>query len=91
MSVMTISLTQLLPRFPKILGKIAKYFDRCVVTRHGKPEAVILAEDDYESLMETLEILSDQKLVKELKMATDEFKKGKGIPWEKAKRKLGYA
>lgn len=34
---------------------------------------------------ETNEILSDTKLVKEIKLAESEMKKGKGIPWEKVK------
>ena len=86
----TIPLTELRPKLPKIMDRLSKYFDRCIVTRHGKPEAVMLSEDDYESLLETLDILSDQKLMKDIKKAQEELKKGKGIPWEKAKKRLGY-
>lgn len=90
MSIITISLTQLRPKFPKILDRVSKYFDRCIITRHGKPEAVVLAEEDYESLLETLEILSDKKFVQEIRTARQELKAGKGIAWNKAKKKLGY-
>ena len=62
-----------------------------VVTRHGKPEAVMLSEEDYESLLETLDILSDQKLARDIKKAQQDLKAGKGISWNKAKKKLGYA
>lgn len=86
----TVPLTELRPKLPKIMDRISKYFDRCVVTRHGKPEAVILSEEDYESLLETLDILSDRELVKDLRKAEREFRQGKAIPWEKAKKKLGY-
>jgi antitoxin YefM len=86
----TVPLTELRPKLPKIMDRLSKYFDRCIVTRHGKPEAVILAEEDYESLLETLDILSDQKLMKDIKKAQGELKKGKGIAWEKVKKKLGY-
>ena len=86
----TIPLTELRPKLPKIMDRISKYFDRYVITRHGKPEAVMLSEEDYESLLETLDILSDQKLMKDIKKAKEDFKKGKGIPWEKVKRKLGH-
>lgn len=86
----TVPLTELRPKLPKIMDRISKYFDRCVITRHGKPEAVILAEEDYESLLETLDILTDQKLVGDIKKAQEELRKNKGIPWEKAKKKLGY-
>jgi len=86
----TVPLTELRPKLPKIMDRLSKYFDRCIVTRHGKPEAVILAEEDYESLLETLDILSDQKLMKDIKKAQGELKKGKGIAWAKVKKKLGY-
>lgn len=86
----TVPLTELRPKLPKIMDRLSKYFDRCIVTRHGKPEAVILAEEDYESLLETLDILSDQKLMKDIKKAQGELKRGKGIAWKKVKQKLGY-
>ena len=86
----TVPLTELRPKLPKVMDRVSKYFDRYVITRHGKPEAVILSEEDYESLLETLDILSDQKLVKDIKKAETELRKGKGIPWEKVKNKLGY-
>ena len=86
----TIPLTELRPKLPKIMDRLSKYFDRCIITRHGKPEAVMLSEEDYESLLETLDILSNQKLVKDIKKAKEELRKGKGISWEKAKQKLGY-
>ena len=86
----TIPLTELRPKLPKIMDRLSKYFDRYVITRHGKPEAVMLSEEDYESLLETLDILSDQKLMKDIKKSREELRKGKGIPWEKLKKKLGY-
>lgn len=86
----TIPLTQLRPKLPKIVSRVNKYFDRYIITRHGKPEAVLIAEEDYESLLETLDILSDQKLMQSIKKAQEELKKGQGIPWKKLKKKLGY-
>lgn len=84
----TVPLTELRPKLPKIMDRLSKYFDRCVITRHGKPEAVILSEEDYESLLETLEILSNPKLMKDIRKAKEELKKGKGIPWDKVKGRL---
>jgi prevent-host-death family protein len=86
----TVPLTELRPKLPKIMKRISKYFDRYVITRHGRPEAVILSEEDYESLLETLDILSDQKLMRDIKKGQEELNRGKGIPWEKVKQKFGY-
>lgn len=40
--------------------------ERVVVTRNGRPAAVLISPDDLDSLEETLELLSDQSAVKEL-------------------------
>ncbi len=85
----TITLTKLRPKLPQIMDRLSKYFDRYVITRHGKPEAVMLSEEDYEGLLESLDILSDQKLMKDIRKAEQDLRKGKGISWEKVKRKLG--
>jgi len=37
---------------------------------------------------ETNEILTDLSLIKEIKLAEKEMRKGKGISWEKVKREL---
>jgi len=55
-----------------------------------KKAAIIFSKGDYEGLMETLDILSNQKLVKGINKAWQDFKKGKSIPWDKAKKQLGY-
>jgi hypothetical protein len=39
---------------------------------------------------ETSEILSDPNLVREIKLAEKEMKKGKGIPWEKVNKDLRH-
>ena len=42
-----------------------------------------------EALIETLEILSDDAMMAALRQGIKEARAGKGIPWERAKRKLG--
>lgn len=85
----TIPLTKLRPELPKIMDRVAKYFDRCVITRHGQPEAVILSIEDYESILETLEIQSDKALMQGIKKAEKELKQGKGMSLEKVNKELG--
>ncbi|MDP3880292.1 MAG: type II toxin-antitoxin system Phd/YefM family antitoxin [Dehalococcoidales bacterium] len=59
------------------------------VTRRGKPVLAIMAWEDYEAILESLEILSDDEAVKQLRRSIKEVKGGKTIPWEKAKARLG--
>lgn len=59
------------------------------VTRRGKPVLAIMTWEDYESIMETLEILSDEEAVDQLRQGIREAKDGSTIPWEEAKARLG--
>jgi PHD/YefM family antitoxin component YafN of YafNO toxin-antitoxin module len=47
-----------------------------VLTRNGRPAAVILSPDDLESLEETLAILSNPSARQEIRQAESEIDKG---------------
>lgn len=49
-------------RFSEIVERVVSQQERVVVTRNGRPAAVLLSPDDLESLEETLAILSDPGL-----------------------------
>jgi antitoxin YefM len=52
------------------------------ITREGVPSAVLLSMDQYEGLMETIEILSDQKTMRSLRRAMRQAKAGKWVAHE---------
>ena len=87
--VNTISVRELRPKLSKVIDDIHKKFDRYVITRRGKPEVVMMSIDDYEGLLETLEIESDPELMKRLKKAEEDMKKGKGKSLEQIHKELG--
>jgi len=58
------------------------------ITRRGKPVLALMPWELYESIIETLEILGDEKTRSALKRGIEEIASGKGIPWTKAKRSL---
>jgi antitoxin YefM len=58
------------------------------VTRRGKPVLAIMTWGDYQAILETLEILSDNDAVAQLRRSIKEVKEGKTIPWKDAKTKL---
>lgn len=58
------------------------------VTRRGKPVLAILPWELYESLLETMEILSDEDLMQSLRKSLQQAKEGQLIPWEKVKEEL---
>lgn len=60
------------------------------VTRRNKPVLAILPWDLYESIMETLEILSDDEQMLLLRQGLIEAATEQGIPWKTARKDLGW-
>jgi antitoxin YefM len=54
----TISLADAKARLSAVLDEVRDTHERVVITRNGRPEAVILAVSDLEALEETLDLLS---------------------------------
>jgi antitoxin YefM len=63
--------------FSQVIDEVAGTHERVTVTKNGIPVAIILAVEDYESLMETLEILSDPRAGTEIRRAEQEMAAGK--------------
>lgn len=49
-------------RLSEVIDRLEHEHGRVVVTKHGRPAAVMLNVDDLESLEETLEVLSNPTL-----------------------------
>lgn len=60
-----------------------------VVTQQGKPVLAVMSWERYESLIETLEVLSDPDMMAAFRQSVREMEEGKGIPFEQVKRELG--
>ena len=84
----TITLKALRPELPHIADAVMQKLDRYVVTRRGKPVMTILSPDDYEGLLETLEILSDRSAVKRIRKALGEARRGQTRSLEEIRRRL---
>ncbi len=87
--VNTLTLKELRPGLPKVIDRIDEKLDRYIITRHGKPVVVMLGVDDYESMVETLEILADDELIKGIREGLTDIKKGRVHSWAESKKRLG--
>lgn len=76
MSDRTLPLAEIKKRLSEIIDGVEQHHDRVVLTRRGRPAAVILSPDDLESLEETLDILSDPAALREIRKAERELDKG---------------
>ena len=91
MTTETLSLTELRPRLPELVDRANQFFDRFLITRHGRTEAILLAAEEFEGLLETLEILSDNEIVERLAEAEEELARGGGHALEDVRRQLSDA
>lgn len=81
----TISISDARANLPELVDKTEKVMARFVISRKGEPAAVLLSADEYESLMETLEIMTDPKLVKEIERGLEDIRAGRVVPLENVK------
>jgi antitoxin YefM len=63
----TLSLAAVKARFSELVDRVERQQDRVIVTRNGKPAAVLISPDDLESLEETLAIISDRSLTSQIR------------------------
>ncbi|MEX0833099.1 MAG: type II toxin-antitoxin system Phd/YefM family antitoxin [Actinomycetota bacterium] len=63
----------------ELVDRVLREQDRIVVTRNGRPAAVLLSPDDLESLEETVEILRDDELMTSLRRSRKEAAAGKRL------------
>lgn len=66
MVMRVLPLSEVKAKLSEVIDEITETQERVTVTRNGRPVVVLIGCDDLESIEETLEILSDPGLLKEL-------------------------
>jgi len=72
----TLPLAEVRANLSTLVDEAVRTHERIEVTRQGRRAAVILSADDFDSIMETLSILSDQELMREVHDAEAESGRG---------------
>lgn len=70
------------------MDDVSETMARVTITKKGRPRAVLLSADDYESLVETLDVLSDPELMASIKQSEKEIKEGKFKTLEELEKEL---
>lgn len=65
----TMSLAAVKARFSELVDRVERQQDRVVVTRNGKPAAVLISTDDLDSLEETLAVMSDRSIAAQIRVS----------------------
>ena len=82
----TISLADAKARLSAVLDEVRDTHERVVITRNGRPEAVILAVSDLEALVETLDLLSTPGALEQIRAAEAEVARGEATDAEELRR-----
>jgi prevent-host-death family protein len=70
-------------RLPELVTSVEEREEEVIVTRNGKPAAMLVSYAEYERLKETLDVLSDPELMKQIRESRDYFASGKqGLSFE---------
>lgn len=73
----TASFTEVRDHLSDILDQVAETGEAFTILRHSRPTAVILSIDEYEGLVESLNILSDDETMAALVEADDDADAGR--------------
>jgi prevent-host-death family protein len=87
MSDTILPLAEIKKRLSEIVDRVQQHHERVVLTRNGRPAAVILSPDDLESLEETLDILSEPGALEEIRRSQAELDRGEYITGEELRAK----
>ncbi|MGI9005633.1 MAG: type II toxin-antitoxin system Phd/YefM family antitoxin [Streptosporangiaceae bacterium] len=84
----TIPMADAKARFSAVLDEVRDTHERVVITRNGRPEAVIIAVSDLEALEDTLDLLSTPGAVDEIRQAEADIAAGHAVGADELSRQL---
>lgn len=75
----------------ELLDLVEREQEHVVITRNGKPVAIVMSAHEWESWEETIEVLSDPELMEDLRASEEDVKAGRTYSWDEVKQDLGLA
>jgi prevent-host-death family protein len=85
----TLPLAEVKAKFSEMVDRVEHTQDRIIVTRNGRPAAVMLSPDELASLEDTLDLLSDRDAMREIHDARRAHASGDYITGDDLRRRFG--
>jgi len=73
----TLPISEVKARLPELVTDVQEQDGEVVVTRNGKPAAILVSYEEYERLKETLDVLSDADMVAQISRSRTFYAAGK--------------
>jgi antitoxin YefM len=83
----TLPLAEIKAHLSEIVDRVEREHERVVLTRNGRPAAVIMSPADLEALEDTLDLLSDPDAMREIAEARQDVRDGRSFSAEQLRAK----
>ena len=84
MVMFTLPLSQAKAKLTKLLTEVEELGERFVITRSGRPVGVLLSHEEYQGLLETLEILADNELPQAIEQGLKDIERDELVSHEES-------
>lgn len=84
----TIPITEAKTRIAELADRVAREHDHFIITRNGRADVMLISVAEYESLQETLDILSDEQALGDLRQSREDFEAGDIYSLEQVRAEL---
>jgi len=78
----TLPLSEVKAKLSQLVDEVESRDERVVITRKGRPAAVLISQDELESWQETLEITSDRALMTQLRRGIRQVARGQTVGYD---------
>jgi antitoxin YefM len=83
--------TEARAKLTELLDEVNERHEHVVITRKGRPAAVVLSSEEYEALAETLGVLEDEEALEALRESEADVRAGRTHSLDEVRRELGLA
>lgn len=83
----TLPLAEIKAHLSEIVDRVEREHERIVLTRNGRPAAVIMSPEDLEALEDTLELVSDPTAMREIDAARRDLEEGRVVSADQLRAK----
>jgi prevent-host-death family protein len=78
----TLPLSEIKARLSELVATVEKTEEELVITRNGRPAAVLISAEEFESWKETRDIQRNPALLLEIKQGLGQLEKGQSFSFE---------
>jgi antitoxin YefM len=78
----TVTLSDAKTHLARLLSEVVEMGEQVIITRSGRPAGVLVSVDEYDGLLETLEILADDAMADAVRRGLDEAERGDVVSHE---------